>query len=144
MTKPPVTISADEPVTHAARPLFDRRIKRLPVISDDGALIGIVSRSDVLSVYSQPDADVQHQVAKETDRGHFPVRPDRFTVTVMDGIVTIKGNTGNHHGRPRHHRRRPAHGRRRRRTRPAQLPPGLAVPPPGTQLMVPATPRRRR
>ena len=45
MTKPPVTIGPDEPVTHAARLMFDRRVKRLPVISDDGTLIGIVSSS---------------------------------------------------------------------------------------------------
>jgi CBS domain-containing protein len=91
MTKPPVTIGADEPVTHAARLMFDQRVKRLPVISDDGTLIGIVSRSDVLSVYSRPDADIQHQVTKELIVGTFLCDPDKFTVTVMDGIVTIKG-----------------------------------------------------
>jgi CBS domain-containing protein len=53
MTKPPVTIGTDEPVTHAARPLSDQRIKRLPVIRDDGTPIGIVSRSDALSAYSR-------------------------------------------------------------------------------------------
>src|ERR1700684_4416457 len=50
MTRPPVTIGPDEPVTSAARLMFDQRVKRLPVISDDGTLIGIVSRSDVLGV----------------------------------------------------------------------------------------------
>jgi CBS domain-containing protein len=91
MTKPPVTIGAEEPVTHAARLMFDQRVKRLPVISDDGTLIGIVSRSDVLSVYSRPDADIQHQVTKELIVGTFLCDPDKFTVTVTDGIVTIKG-----------------------------------------------------
>ena len=43
MTKPPVTIGPDEPVTRAARLMFDRRVKRLPVTSDDGTLIGIVT-----------------------------------------------------------------------------------------------------
>jgi CBS-domain-containing membrane protein len=91
MTKPPVTIGADEPVTRAARLMFDQRVKRLPVISDDGTLIGIVSRSDVLSVYSRPDAEIQHQVAKDLIVGTFLCDPDRFTVTVNEGIVTIKG-----------------------------------------------------
>ena len=31
MTKPPVTIGPDEPVTRAARLMFDKRVKRLPV-----------------------------------------------------------------------------------------------------------------
>jgi CBS domain-containing protein len=91
MTKPPVTTGPDETVTHAARLMFDQQVKRLPVISDDGTLIGIVTRSDVLSVYSRPDAEIQHQVAEELIVGTFLCDPDRFTVTVNDGIVTIKG-----------------------------------------------------
>jgi CBS domain-containing protein len=38
-----VTIGPDEPVIHAARPMFDQRVKRLPVVSDNGRLIGILS-----------------------------------------------------------------------------------------------------
>jgi CBS-domain-containing membrane protein len=91
MTKPAVTIGPDKPVTDAARLMFNRRVKRLPVISDDGTLIGIVTRSDVLSVYSRPDAQVQHQVIQDLILGTFLCDPDQFTVTVKDGIVTIEG-----------------------------------------------------
>ena len=91
MTKPPVTIRPDEPVTHAARLMFDRRVKRLPVTSDDGTLIGIVTRSDVLSVYSRPDAEIRQQVTQDLIPGTCRGDPDRFTVTVKDGIVTIHG-----------------------------------------------------
>jgi CBS-domain-containing membrane protein len=91
MTKPPVTVGPDEPVTRAARLMFDQRIKRLPVISDDGTLIGIVSRADVLSVYNRPDADIQDQVIQDLTLGTFLFDLDRFTVTVKDGIVTIEG-----------------------------------------------------
>jgi CBS domain-containing protein len=91
MTKPAVTIGPDEPVTHAARLMFDRRVKRLPVTRDDGTLIGIVTRSDVLSVYSRSDADIQHQVTQDLILGTFMCDPYLFTVTVKNGIVTIKG-----------------------------------------------------
>jgi CBS domain-containing protein len=91
MTKPPVTIGPDEPVTHAALLMYNKRVKRLPVISDDGTLIGIVTRSDVLSVYSRPDAEIKHQVTQELILGTFLCDPGRFTVTVKDGIVTIEG-----------------------------------------------------
>ena len=91
MTKPPVTIGPDEPVTHAARLMFDKRVKRLPVISDDGTLIGIVSRADLLSVYGRPDAEIRLQVTRDLILGTFLCDPDRFTVTVKDGIVTIAG-----------------------------------------------------
>jgi CBS domain-containing protein len=91
MTKPAVTIGPDELVTHAARLMFNERVKRLPVVSDDGTLIGIVTRSDVLSVYGRPDAQIQHQVTQDLIAGTFRCDPDRFTVTVKDGIVTIGG-----------------------------------------------------
>jgi CBS-domain-containing membrane protein len=91
MTTPPVTIGPDEPVTSAARLMFDQRVKRLPVISDDGTLIGIVSRSDVLSVYNRPDAETRDQVTQDLILGTFLCDPARFSVTVKDGIVTIAG-----------------------------------------------------
>jgi CBS domain-containing protein len=91
MTKPAVTIGPDKPVTDAARLMFTMRVKRLPVVSDDGTLIGIVTRSDVLSVYSRPDAQIQQQVIQNLILGTFPYDPDMFTVTVKDGIVTIEG-----------------------------------------------------
>jgi CBS-domain-containing membrane protein len=91
MTTPPVTIGPDEPVTQAARLMYSRHVKRLPVISDDGTLIGIVSRADVLSVYGRRDADIQHQIIQDLIVGRFRCDPARFTVTVTDGIVTIEG-----------------------------------------------------
>jgi len=91
MTKPPVTIGPDAPVTQAARLMYSRRVKRLPVTSDDGTLIGIVTRADVLSVYSRPDADIQREITQDQILGMFLCDPDRFTVTVADGIVTIAG-----------------------------------------------------
>ena len=91
MTKPVVTIGPDEPVTHAARLMYNQRVKRLPVVSDDGTLIGIVTRSDVLSVYGRPDADIQREVIQDLIQGTYRSDPGRFTVTVKDGIVTIEG-----------------------------------------------------
>jgi len=91
MTKPAVTIGPGEPVSHAARLMFDKRVKRLPVTDDDGRLIGIVTRSDVLSVYSRPDADIQREITQDLILCTFLCDPGRFTVTVKDGIVTIEG-----------------------------------------------------
>jgi CBS domain-containing protein len=91
MTKPAVTIGPDEPATRAARLMFNHRVKRLPVISDDGTLIGIVTRSDVLSVYNRPDADIQREITQDLILGTFLCDPAKFTVTVKDGIVTIEG-----------------------------------------------------
>jgi CBS-domain-containing membrane protein len=91
MTKPVVTVGPDELVSHAARLMYDKRIKRLPVVSDDGRLVGIVTRSDVLSVYSRPDAAIRREIAEDLILGSFLCDPARFTVTVKDGIVTVEG-----------------------------------------------------
>jgi len=95
MTKPAVTIGPDKPVTDAARLMFNMRVKRLPVTNDDGKLIGIVTRSDVLSVYSRPDAQIQQAIAQDLILGTFLCDPAKFTVTVKDGVVTIEGTPEN-------------------------------------------------
>ena len=91
MTTPAVTIGPKEPVTHAARLMYARRVKRLPVTSDEGKLIGIVTRSDVLSVYRRPDAEIRRAIAQDLILDTFLCDPARFTVMVTDGVVTIEG-----------------------------------------------------
>ncbi|MRR12873.1 CBS domain-containing protein [bacterium] len=47
MTPDPVTVSADADVADAATLLVERDVSRLPVL-DDGKLVGVVSKSDVV------------------------------------------------------------------------------------------------
>jgi CBS-domain-containing membrane protein len=91
MTTPATTIGPDEPVTRAARLMYSRRVKRLPVTGADGRLVGIVARSDVLSVFSRPDADIRREITEDVILNRFLTDPARFTVAVKDGIVTITG-----------------------------------------------------
>jgi CBS domain-containing membrane protein len=48
MSFPPVTSKADDDVREVAQIFDERRIKRLPVVDDDGRLIGIISRGDIV------------------------------------------------------------------------------------------------
>lgn len=91
MTKPPVTIGPNEFVTHAARLMYARKVKRLPVVDDDGRLVGIVSRADLLSVYGRPDADIRRDITEGIILNTLLCDPAKFAVTVKDGIVTIEG-----------------------------------------------------
>jgi CBS domain-containing protein len=91
MTSPPVTIHPDAPVVIAARVMQDRQIKLLPVVHADGQLIGVVSRSDLLSVYERPDPEILDEVTKAVMAGEFGLDPDDFDVTVSSGVVTISG-----------------------------------------------------
>jgi len=48
MSFPPVTSKADDTIADVAKILDERRIKRLPVVDDDGKLLGIISRADIV------------------------------------------------------------------------------------------------
>jgi CBS domain-containing protein len=91
MTKPPVVVTPDEPVTSAARLMYHGRVKRLPVVGEKGQLIGIVSRADVLSVYRRPDEEIQQEIIKNVIMNEFFADPDHFVVAVKDGLVTLEG-----------------------------------------------------
>jgi CBS domain-containing protein len=92
MTTPPLTIGPDEPATSAARLMYSCRVKRLPVTSADGRLIGIVSRSDLLAVYGRPDEDIRRDVSEGVILDKLLCDPARFHVAVQEGVVTIKGS----------------------------------------------------
>lgn len=95
MTKPAVTIGQHEPVTTAARLMYSRKLKRLPVVDGHGHLIGIVTRTDVLSVYSRPDAEIARDIIDNVIVGTVLTDPARFTVAVKDGVVTVQGRPEN-------------------------------------------------
>jgi predicted transcriptional regulator len=48
MTSPAVTVSESTGLEHVAEQLTQQRIRRVPVVNGQGALIGVVSRRDVL------------------------------------------------------------------------------------------------
>ena len=79
MTRPAVSIGPDEPVSHAARLMYSKRVKRLPVVRADGTLIGIVTRSDVLSVYRRPDAAIESEITNDLILGTFRCDPSGST-----------------------------------------------------------------
>jgi CBS domain-containing protein len=75
--------------------MYSRKVKRLPVVDDRGRLIGIVSRADVLSVFSRPDADIRRDIIENVIVGTVLTDPARFTVDVTDGVVTVAGEPEN-------------------------------------------------
>jgi CBS domain-containing protein/nucleotide-binding universal stress UspA family protein len=50
MTHPVHTLEADVDLSAAIRLMAERRLKRLPVVDQDGVLVGLISRADVLRV----------------------------------------------------------------------------------------------
>lgn len=100
MTRDVATVASDAPLAEIATLLEKRRIKRVPVV-DDGRLVGIVSRSDlvhalVAATRARSDAD---PIADETIRAMLMAelrrqawwRKDFASVTVEQGVVTFAG-----------------------------------------------------
>ena len=88
MTSPAVTIGQDATLAAAARLMNARHVRRLPVVSDDGVLVGIVSRRDLLRAFLRPDTEIAadaRQVLREFSLGDFT------SVAVHGGVVTITG-----------------------------------------------------
>ncbi len=94
MTRPAVTTSPDELVSDAARLMSDHKLRRLPVVDGHGRLTGIVTRSDVLSVFSRTDEEIRREINEDVIADGFFADPGRFTVTVEDGVVTLAGQPG--------------------------------------------------
>ena len=91
MTTPAISIQPDAPVAIAARIMQDRRVRRLPVVGSDGMLVGIVSRTDLLSVFERPDLHIREEVISGVIAGEFGLDSGEFEVTVVSGVVTIAG-----------------------------------------------------
>ena len=51
MTAPAVTIAPHESMVAAAHRIADRGVNRLPVVDEDGRLVGIVARADIVAVF---------------------------------------------------------------------------------------------
>jgi CBS domain-containing protein len=91
MTTAVVAVRPEDTVEHAAKLMYDRRVKRLPVTDENGRLVGIISRADVLSVFDRTDHDIYQEITNEVILGGFLANPSAFQVTVKDGIVTLAG-----------------------------------------------------
>jgi CBS domain-containing protein len=90
MTSPAVTIQADAHLGSVARLMNDHHIKRLPVVDASGRLIGIVSRSDLLSVFQRPDVDIAADV-RTIIESILLQDAAAVSISVSDGVVTLQG-----------------------------------------------------
>jgi CBS domain-containing protein len=91
MTSPVITTHPDASLAYAARLMNDHHIRRLPVLDASGALIGMVSRRDLLRVFLRPDAEIGAEVHGVLT-GVLLEDPQSVTVLVRDGVVTLRGS----------------------------------------------------
>jgi CBS domain-containing protein len=90
MSNPVITIDPDASLATAARLMELHCVKRLPVI-DDGHLVGIVARRDLLRRYLRPDEEIKLEIRDDVLRRRMWTDPSEIQVSVTDGHVTLRG-----------------------------------------------------
>lgn len=87
MSSDPVVAHEGSDVSDVARILADTGWKSLPVVDADHALVGMVSRSDVIRELSTRDADIWLRVVRDLAQLDRP----GWTAAVSRGVVTVSG-----------------------------------------------------
>jgi len=93
MTSPAVTVHPDATVAAAARVMNAHKVRRLPVVDDDGKLAGLVSRRDLISIFLRPDNEIARQVS-DLVAEILPSDPAAIKVAVHNGVVVLTGQPG--------------------------------------------------
>jgi len=91
-----VSISPDATVAEAARRMHAAGVKRLPVVDEQGGLVGIVSRGDLLKVFNRTDQAIRREIMDDVIVGEFTMDPNRFFIHVDDGVVVLQGRVERH------------------------------------------------
>lgn len=90
MTSVVIEVPVGTSIWKAAEIMNRRGIKRLPVVEEDGQLVGIVSRGDLVRAIGRTDKQIALEVAHAIEV-LGPENFDRLEVTVDDGTVTLSG-----------------------------------------------------
>jgi CBS domain-containing protein len=91
MTAPAVTVAPWQSVAAAARLMLDAKVKRLPVV-EDGRLVGIVTRADLVRAFARSDDAIVREIQEEVIHGSAGLgSPESIALSVDEGAVTLAG-----------------------------------------------------
>jgi CBS-domain-containing membrane protein len=91
MTRRVVTVPLGTHISTAARIMVRLRVKRLPVVDDQGRLAGIVTRCDLLKVFLRPDTAISWEIRHELLEDRMGAAASDVEVEVHHGLVTLTG-----------------------------------------------------
>jgi CBS domain-containing protein len=92
MTGPARTIGPERPVTEAAKRMLEEAVNRFPVVDDDGTLVGIVTRADLVRAFIRSDETIATEIREDVILKTLWIAPEALEISVLDGAVTIGGH----------------------------------------------------
>ncbi|MBO0732446.1 MAG: CBS domain-containing protein [Acidimicrobiaceae bacterium] len=90
MTTDVITCTPDELVTTVARRMLHREVRALPVV-EDGRLVGMLSRHDVMRLFDRPDTEIRSRLAELLADPLLAPAGHSVEVHVRDGVVILTG-----------------------------------------------------
>ncbi len=67
-------------------------VKRLPVTDDEGRLVGVVSRHDLLKVFVRSDEEISREVREDVLTRSLWIETSSIKVATRRGVVTLTGH----------------------------------------------------
>ena len=90
MTAPALLIEPDRTIAEAAARMLEADVNRLLVV-ENGRLVGIVSRADLVRAFTRSDEEVAREIREEILLRNLSVAPTRVSVDVRGGHVRLSG-----------------------------------------------------
>jgi CBS domain-containing protein len=91
MTTGVETVAPVTRVSAAARAMLKHHLSWMPVCDEDRRVVGVLGRSDVLTVFVRDDASIRAEIVDDVLRWVLLADPDRVVVEVDGGVVTLTG-----------------------------------------------------
>lgn len=91
MTTELIVIGPDADHSEAARLMQREGVKRIPVVGDDGELVGLVSRSDILRVFARSDQEIIEEIQDHIMRHVLWIDPECVEIRSSEGNVVLRG-----------------------------------------------------
>ncbi len=85
------TVSPEATLVEAARTMTSHGVKRLPVVTREGKLVGVISRRDVVAAFTRPDELIEDEIKEDILRRLLFLDPELLDISVKAGVVMISG-----------------------------------------------------
>jgi CBS-domain-containing membrane protein len=91
MTTDVETVTPATRLPAAARTMMDHQLSWMPVCEENGRVVGVLGRSDVLTVFLRDDASIRAEIVDDILRYVLLADPSAVKVEVAGGVVTLTG-----------------------------------------------------